>query len=57
MPRAKRLLGKTVGSLLPDLPVEQLDANAVSRDPEVVAAYNADPLVHHGRCPPVSARP
>ena len=51
VPRAKRLLGKTVGSLLPDLPVEQLDANAVSRDPEVVAAYNADPLVHHGKVP------
>jgi acylglycerol lipase len=49
--RSKALLGKTVGSLLPNLPVEQLDANAVSRDPEVVAAYNADPLVHHGKIP------
>jgi alpha-beta hydrolase superfamily lysophospholipase len=51
VPRSKALLGKTVGSLLPNLPVEQLDANAVSRDPEVVAAYNADPLVHHGKIP------
>lgn len=51
VPRGKALLGKTVGSLLPNLPVEQLDASAVSRDPEVVAAYNADPLVHHGKIP------
>jgi len=31
----------------------QLDASQVSRDPAVVAAYRADPLVHDGR---VSAR-
>jgi alpha-beta hydrolase superfamily lysophospholipase len=49
--RGKLLLGKAVGSLLPDLPVEELDSNAISRDPEVVAAYNADPLVHHGKIP------
>ncbi|BBY58663.1 alpha/beta hydrolase [Mycolicibacterium sarraceniae] len=49
--QAKLLLGKAVGSLLPDLPVEELDSNAISRDPEVVAAYNADPLVHHGKIP------
>ncbi|MCX2931830.1 lysophospholipase [Mycobacterium sp. CVI_P3] len=49
--RGKLLLGKAVGSLLPDLPVEELDANAISRDPEVVAAYHADPLVHHGKIP------
>ncbi|OYN81077.1 alpha/beta hydrolase [Mycolicibacterium sphagni] len=51
VPRGKLLLGKAVGSLLPDLPVEELDSNAISRDPEVVAAYNADPLVHHGKIP------
>ncbi|KAA0111177.1 alpha/beta hydrolase [Mycolicibacterium sp. P1-5] len=49
--RGKLLLGKAVGSLLPDLPVEELDSNAISRDPAVVAAYNADPLVHHGKIP------
>ena len=42
--------------LLPGLPVEQLPADAVSRDPEVVAAYNADPLVHHGKLPAGIAR-
>jgi alpha-beta hydrolase superfamily lysophospholipase len=51
VPAGKALLGRAVGSLLPNLPVEELDANAVSRDPEVVAAYNADPLVHHGKIP------
>src|SRR6201999_806793 len=44
-------VAKVVGSLLPGLPVEELPTDAVSRDPEVVAAYNADPLVHHGKLP------
>lgn len=51
VPALKSALGKAVGSWLPNLPVEELDANAVSRDPAVVAAYNADPLVHHGKIP------
>jgi alpha-beta hydrolase superfamily lysophospholipase len=44
-------VAKVVGSLLPGLPVENLSADAVSRDPEVVAAYEADPLVFHGKLP------
>ena len=48
---ALAIVGKVVGSVLPGVPVQQLDATAVSRDPEVVAAYNADPLVHHGKVP------
>jgi alpha-beta hydrolase superfamily lysophospholipase len=44
-------VAKLVGSILPGLPVEKLPTDAVSRDPEVVAAYNADPLVHHGKLP------
>jgi alpha-beta hydrolase superfamily lysophospholipase len=44
-------MAKVIGSLLPGLPVENLPADAVSRDPEVVAAYEADPLVHHGKLP------
>ncbi|MCV7344710.1 alpha/beta hydrolase [Mycolicibacterium rhodesiae] len=51
VPPVKAFLGKAVGSLLPNLPVEELDASAVSRDPAVVAAYNADPLVWHGKVP------
>lgn len=44
-------VAKVVGSVLPGLPVEELPAEAVSRDPQVVAAYQADPLVHHGKLP------
>jgi alpha-beta hydrolase superfamily lysophospholipase len=50
------IVGKAVGSVSPGVPVQQLDANAVSRDPAVVAAYNADPLVHHGKVPAGIAR-
>ncbi|WP_102145981.1 alpha/beta hydrolase [Mycobacterium hubeiense] len=49
-------LAKLLGKIVPGLPVEQLDANAVSRDPDVVAAYNADPLVWHGKVPAGVAR-
>ncbi|MGY4708198.1 alpha/beta hydrolase [Mycolicibacterium sp. CBM1] len=51
VPPVKAFLGKAVGSVLPNLPVQELDSNAVSRDPAVVAAYNADPLVWHGKVP------
>jgi alpha-beta hydrolase superfamily lysophospholipase len=47
---------KLLGKIVPGLPVEQLPTDAVSRDAEVVAAYNADPLVHHGRLPAGIAR-
>jgi alpha-beta hydrolase superfamily lysophospholipase len=45
------LLAKVLGRIAPGLPVEDLPADAVSRDPKVVAAYEADPLVHHGKLP------
>lgn len=38
-----------LGRLLPDLGVLTLDADAVSRDPAVVAAYRADPLNRMGK--------
>jgi alpha-beta hydrolase superfamily lysophospholipase len=44
-------VANVLGSILPGLPVENLPADTVSRDPEVVAAYEADPLVHHGKMP------
>jgi acylglycerol lipase len=34
--------------LLPRLELDKLDGSKVSRDPEVVAKYNSDPLVYHG---------
>ncbi|MGA5462294.1 lysophospholipase [Mycobacterium sp. NPDC050041] len=49
-------VAKALGRIAPGLPVEQLDADAVSRDPEVVAAYKADPLVYHGKLPAGIAR-
>jgi len=47
----KIMLGKAVGSLLPNLPIEDLDDNMVTRDPEMLAAYRNDPLVYHGKIP------
>ena len=44
-------VGKVLGRVLPGAPVMNLDADAVSRDPEVVEKYTSDPLVYHGRFP------
>jgi acylglycerol lipase len=51
VPPLMALAAKGLGVVMPGLPVQELDVNAISRDPEVVAAYNNDPLVHHGRVP------
>jgi len=51
VPRVVALAAKVLGVLTPGLPVEALDFNAISRDPEVVPAYNTDPLVYHGKVP------
>jgi alpha-beta hydrolase superfamily lysophospholipase len=45
----QRVLAPVLSRLAPDLGVLQLDAETVSRDPEVVAAYRSDPLNHTGR--------
>ncbi|KDE10953.1 lysophospholipase [Rhodococcus aetherivorans] len=55
-PRVVVELGKLIGRVLPQLPVQKLDSAGVSRDPDVVAAYEADPLVHHGLVPAGIAR-
>jgi acylglycerol lipase len=47
-----RMLGAAVSlaaKVLPKTPTVRLDAESVSRDPEVVARYIADPLVYRGR--------
>src|SRR6201999_3385149 len=49
-------LAKTIGAIAPVLPLQELDASAVSRDPAVVNAYNTDPLVYHGKIPGGIAR-
>jgi alpha-beta hydrolase superfamily lysophospholipase len=38
-----------VARVAPSAAVIPLDTAGVSRDPDVVTAYRADPLVHHGR--------
>jgi alpha-beta hydrolase superfamily lysophospholipase len=38
-----------LGRLTPRLPVLALDSAAISRDPTEVRAYDADPLVYHGK--------
>jgi alpha-beta hydrolase superfamily lysophospholipase len=45
------LVAKVLGVLVPGLPVQELDVDAISRDPAVVAAYNDDPMVYHGKVP------
>ncbi|MFY2859100.1 lysophospholipase [Mycobacterium sp. THU-M104] len=45
------LAAKVLGILVPGLPVQELDIDAISRDPAVVAAYQDDPLVYHGKVP------
>lgn len=45
------VVGKGLGMVAPGLPVQELEVDAISRDPAVVAAYKDDPLVHHGRVP------
>jgi len=44
-------LARAIARAAPRLGVSSIDARLVSRDPAVVAAYRADPLVHHGRIP------
>ncbi|MEQ9462161.1 MAG: alpha/beta hydrolase [Haliea sp.] len=46
-------INRILARLWPTLGMLKLDASQVSRDPRVVADYEADPLVHHGK---VSAR-
>jgi alpha-beta hydrolase superfamily lysophospholipase len=46
-----KAVAKIVGAIAPGLPVETLPLEAISRDPQVVAAYQADPLVFHGKLP------
>lgn len=42
-------LAAVLGKLTPWLPVLALELDAISRDPEVVAASKADPLTYHGK--------
>ncbi|MDQ2897883.1 MAG: lysophospholipase, partial [Actinomycetota bacterium] len=50
-PAPLRMLGRVLSVLAPRLPLIDIDASLVSRDPEVVRDYRADPLNHHGKLP------
>ncbi len=50
-PLPLRVVAKTLSVVAPNAGVLQLDGTRVSRDPEEVAAYDADPLNHRGKLP------
>ena len=49
VPRLLESAAGVVSAALPDLPVQELHAEDVSRDPAVVQAYRDDPLIYHGK--------
>jgi alpha-beta hydrolase superfamily lysophospholipase len=48
---AQRVAGRVLSVVAPKLGVVGIDSSAVSRDPEVVKDYDADPLNYHGKLP------
>jgi acylglycerol lipase len=48
---ALRAIGHAMSAVAPRLPLIAIDPSLISRHPAVVAAYQADPLVHHGKLP------
>jgi lysophospholipase len=46
-----RMIARILSAVAPHLPLFAVDPTLVSRDPAVVKAYEADPLVHHDRLP------
>jgi acylglycerol lipase len=48
---ATRLAARVLSALTPRLGVIGVDSALISRDPEVVRSYEADPLVFHGKLP------
>ncbi len=49
VPKAVIPVLRMMGRLLPRLRPAGIDTTKISKDPAVVAAYQADPLVHHGK--------
>ena len=50
-PPVQRLIARALSALVPRLPLIAIDASQISRDPAVVASYEQDPLVYHGKLP------
>jgi alpha-beta hydrolase superfamily lysophospholipase len=51
VPSALQLVVSVIGKMAPKAGIRQLDASGVSRDADVVCAYQGDPLVFHGKMP------
>ncbi len=51
VPKRLMFLARVLARVVPKLGVQKLSSAGVSRDPAVVAAYDADPLVFHGKMP------
>ena len=47
----QRIAGHVLSAIAPKLGVFPIDSSTVSRDPEVVRDYDADPLNYHGKLP------
>lgn len=47
----QRIAGQVLSMIAPSLGVYAIDSSTVSRDPEVVRDYDADPLNFHGKLP------
>jgi acylglycerol lipase len=48
---ASRTASRVLSSVAPRLPIYKIDGTTVSRDPEIVRAYDDDPLNHRGPLP------
>ncbi|WP_304524594.1 alpha/beta hydrolase [Dactylosporangium sp. AC04546] len=51
IPKPAMAVAKILGRIAPGAPVQSLPSAYISKDPEVVARYDADPMVHHGKVP------
>ncbi len=51
VPKILQIVAAILGKVAPKLGVQKLSSAGVSSDPAVVAAYDADPLVFHGKMP------
>lgn len=49
IPGAVVALGKLMGKIAPKLPLAALDSADISRDPDIVARYDSDPLNYRGK--------
>jgi alpha-beta hydrolase superfamily lysophospholipase len=51
IPKALQFVARKLGRVAPKAATQKLSSAGVSSDPAVVAAYDADPLVFHGKMP------